>query len=271
MTTIAARRFDPAVALSRICDPQLASRAEMDDQKLDELTASIAAHGLLENLILVDRGEQFEVVAGHRRTIAARRANLVTVPAWIYPPDSPSLRVIQAHENARREELHAVDEALWFAELLERDCGGDVERLAALVGEKLPHVLNRLELLELDTDTRDALRANKIKIGVARALRKIPDPHYRAYYLDAAIRGGATESMVTGWIADYHNMFSERAAVLPAPPASPSTAIANTFDPMRCEVCGNSDPRYIPKQVSIHDHCWHAVILPLLERAREGA
>lgn len=271
MTTIAARRFDPAVPLSRVFDPQLASRSEMNDQKLEELTESIRANGLLENLILVERGEQFEVVAGHRRTIACRRANLLTVPAWIYPAESPSLRVIQAHENARREELHPVDEALWYFELLERDCGGDVEKLAGLVGEKVAHVLNRLELLELDDTTREALRADKIKIGVARELRRIPDPHYRAYYLDAAIRGGATVSMVTGWVADYHNSFGAQAALPPAPESAAPVSIAPAFDPMRCEICEKADPRYMPRQVTVHDHCWHAIVLPLLERAREGA
>lgn len=252
------------VPLQLIDDPALPSRAEMDEGKLEELVSSLRQVGMIEPVILAARGDRYEVVAGHRRTVAARLAGLPVVPARVYPADHPSLRVIQAHENGRREDVNPVDEAIWFAELLERDCGGDVERLAGLVGERLSYVLNRLELLELDEGTRDALRAGKIAIGVARELRKVTDPSYRRYYLEHAVKGGATVSVVCAWVTEWLNLQAATAGHPAQPVAEAVIVPVEPHNPLRCYICEKVDPRFIPEQIPVHTHCRLAILDALL-------
>lgn len=258
------------IPLQLIDDPELPSRSEMDDVKMAELVGSIRAEGILQNLVLVERGDRFEVVAGHRRTVAARLAGLAFVPAKVYPPDHPRLRMIQAHENGRREDVNPVDEAFWFAELLEKDCGSDVTRLAGLVGENQSYVLGRLELLELDEETRDALRAGQIKIGVAKALRLCSAPEYRHYFVVNAIRDGATEATVRAWIENWRRNILEPSQLgSPAPAPSPAATAVTPHDPFRCFVCRKSDHR-IPEMLPVHGSCREAILEPLLQDSANG-
>lgn len=129
MTNAFAQREFRHVLVSLIDEPQLAARTEMDEQKLEELTRDIRAIGILEPLLLVQTGERYEVIAGHRRRVAAGRAGLVDVPAIVYATRDAALERVKYSENRFREELNAADEALFFSELLERDCGGDVDKL----------------------------------------------------------------------------------------------------------------------------------------------
>jgi len=259
------------VPLHLVDDPALPSRSAMDDAKMEALVESIRANGIIENVTLVERGERFEVVAGHRRTIAARRAGLVFLPAMVYPPAHPSLRVIQAHENGRREDLNPVDEAFWFTELLERDCGGDIEKLCGLVGEKLHYVDGRLALLQLDEVLRDALQLDTIKIGVAREIQKCPDAGYRRYYLDCAVRSGATVNLVCAWITEWKNIQDASGPPRPATvnPASDGPR-AEPYDPLKCYICGRSDRR-IPEQIAVHASCREAILDELLTGASAPA
>ena len=253
-----------------IDEPALPSRSEMDEQKLDELTRSIREIGLQQPIIVARIGERFEVVAGHRRRIASGRAGLLTVPCIVYPSKVDALDAVQFAENRHREELNPADEAIWFAELLQQKCGGDIEQLCGLVGETLNYVDNRLALFGGDADVFEALRAGRIGIGVAHELNKCPDAHYRRYYLDCAVRGGATVSTVAGWVSEWRQNFgTDRPAPPPAP--TPSVIVPQaSHDPHRCYVCGKSDPRFIPETILVHTHCKHAILEPLLDAAQQG-
>lgn len=259
------------IPIQLVDDPTLASRTDMDDVKMEELVASIRENGIIQNVTLVARGERFEVVAGHRRTVAARRAGLPFLPAMVFPADHPGLRVIQAHENGRREDVNPVDEAFWFAELLEQECGGDVEKLAGMVGEKLNYVLNRLDLLQLDDDTRAALRADQIKIGVAKELMKIPALDWRKYYLEHAVKSGSTVSVVSGWVIDWKNTHGREQPQSPEAAAMSVIVPGPAYNPHECYICGKTDPRFIPEQIAVHTHCKHALLDPMLDQARGGS
>lgn len=258
------------IPIDLIDDPALASRSEMNDEKMEELVSSIRQVGIIQPIALVECGARYEVIAGHRRTVAARRVGLPVIPATVYPSDHPALRVIQAHENGRREDVNPVDEAFWFAELLEQECGHDIDKLAALVGENVSYVDGRLQLLELDEATREALRAGLIKIGVARELMKVTDPHYRRYYLAHALKSGSSVTVVSGWVLDWKN--THGAAHPAQPPAVVESTIASgsTYDPMRCAICQQSDSRFIPESVPIHQHCRLAILEPMLRAAANG-
>jgi len=259
------------IPLGLIDAPELPSRATMDEHKLDELVASIRANGLLQPMSVARVGDRYEVVAGHRRWLACGRAGVVAVPCVVYPSKESALEAIKYAENRHREDLNPAEEAIWFNELLERDCGGDVDRLCEQLHEKRSYVEGRLNLLAGDEKIFQALQDGKIKIGVAHQLNRCKVEQYRRYLLHQAIIGGATVAVVSGWIQDWEN--AERAASgAPAPSsdAAPPSAIPQT-DYFRCGVCLGTDNVYLMVPVNIHQHCKLAIFDKLMASYRGEA
>lgn len=250
------------IPIGLIDEPALPSRSAMDEEKLNELAGSLREIGLQQPIIVFRHEDRFGVVAGHRRTLAAKRAGLVVVPAIIYPTKTDALDAIQFAENHFREELSPTDEAIWFSELLEKKCDGDIERLAAHVGKKIGYIDGRLALFRGDKHVFDALSEGKITIGVAHELNTIPDPTYVLYYLDNAIRGGATTSVVRAWVMEWKNMFGNQPPRPEVPATIESGAPGSVTDPNRCIICGRSDHVYAIRFMPIHTHCYMAHIEP---------
>jgi ParB/RepB/Spo0J family partition protein len=266
-TAIAAREF-LTIPIALIDEPSLPSRSDMDDAKLDELVESIRLIGLQQPMVLARVGERYEVIAGHRRRIACARAGLVDAPCFVYPSRDSYSRTIQAHENTKREELSPADEALWFADLLETECGGDVDKLCGLVGEKLSYVDGRLALVRGDPEIFQALRAGSINIGVAHELNKFPAGRYRRHYLECAMRGGATRALVMAWLTEFKQLGLDEHAVAVAAPASAPSMPDAASNPFTCEICGRADNVHLIRQINIHQHCKLAILDPMLANAR---
>lgn len=269
MSVAAIPREFKELPIGLIDAPDLPSRSAMDDAKMDELVASIRATGLIQPMNVARVGDRFEVVAGHRRRIACERAGLVVAPCIVYPSREEALDAVQFAENRHREDLSAADEAIWFAELLEKKCDGDIEKLCGLVGEKVSYIDNRLSLFHGDADVFAALQRNDIRIGVAHELNKCPDPHYRRYYLEMAVRCGATVTVVVGWLTEWRQLFgSQPAATKPVVASEPSMPEAGEH-PFTCILCGEHDRVHLIRQINIHQDCKSAILDKLLARARE--
>lgn len=245
--------------------PALPSRSEMDPPLLDELTASIRDHGILQPLSVARCGERYEVIAGHRRLLAAKRAGLVVAPAIVYASADAALEAIKYAENRHREELNAADEAIWFNELLERDCGGDVDRLCAQLGEKRSYIENRLNLFAGDEEIFRALQAGKIGIGVAQQLNRCTSQQYRRYLLHQAIVGGATVAVASGWIADWQREHPPSDRDASPSPATPAPAAVPETHFFTCQACARTDNVHLMRPLNFHAHCELAILRPALE------
>jgi ParB family chromosome partitioning protein len=252
------------IPLGLIDDPALPSRATMDETKLDELAASIRAVGLQQPLILTRTGERFEVIAGHRRTLACKRAGLAAALSIVYPSKDVALEAIKYAENRFREDLSPADEAIWFCELLERDYGGDTDKLAAALNERRDYVERRILLVHGDPHVFEQLQAGTIKVGVAEQLNKCTDELHRRYLLHHAITGGATVAIVKGWLQDWQNQ-QRIASGEPAPPVTAASigAIPET-NFFRCIVCEKDTDVHLMRPVNVHTHCRLAVLDELL-------
>jgi ParB/RepB/Spo0J family partition protein len=244
--------------------PVLPARSSMDDQKLDELIADVRAKGVLVPLSVVRNGDRYEVIAGHRRRIAAGRANLVTVRCLIYPTKANALEAVKYSENRFREDLNAADEAIYFTELLERDCGGDVDQLCAQLGEKRGYVEGRLRLFAGDENIFHELQAGQISIGMAHELNKCTDEQYRRYLLHQAIVGGATVNVVGAWVMDWKRS-AQAASGAPLPVASSAPAgPVPELNYFTCCVCRGTDNVHRMRPINVHDYCELAVLEKLL-------
>lgn len=268
MTTFADGRDARDLPLDLLDAPALASRAAMDDDKLDELARDIRRQGVIQPLIVTPTADRWEIVAGHRRARAARLAGVLVVPCVVYPTKSAALEAVKYAENRYREDLTAAEEAVWFAELLERDCGGDVDRLCEQLGEKRAYVEGRLLLLHGDEDVFRALERGAIAIGIAQQLNRCTEEKWRRYLLHQAITGGATVAMVAGWIDEWKRRAAAAGgAVLPdvSDPA-PGAAVSSAL--FTCAVCQGTEHVHLMEHVVVHQYCRLAVLDKLLATYR---
>ncbi len=257
--------------LDAIDEPVLPSRTSMDDAKLDELVASIRAIGFISVLVVVQLGpSRFAVVAGHRRRIAAARAGLVSVPCLVYPSEAAALDAIQHAENRHREELSVADEAIWFAQLLEKYPSEGTDGVAARVGESRDYVEGRLLLLRGDEAVFAALGAGQITIGVAQVLNQVTRQDYRRMYLDMAVTNGVTVATARQWLWDYKKIHEPAAgSVTPAPASAAAPMTSVSF--FRCVVCERDDDAGHMTQFSVHDYCAKSRLNVAIAAARAGA
>jgi ParB family chromosome partitioning protein len=150
-------------------------RQNFDAGALDELTASIQAHGLLEPLVVRRLpGEKFEIVAGERRWRAAQRAGLHELPVHVREVSEQSAFELALVENVQREDLNPIE----FAEALGRliaEYSYTQESLATLLNRDRSTLANVLRLLKLPEKVRELVVAGKLSEGHARALLGAPD------------------------------------------------------------------------------------------------
>lgn len=252
------------VPIQLIDEPELPARSRMDDEKLEELTTSIRTNGVLVPISIVRIGDRYRVIAGHRRRIAAGRAGVPVIRALIYADDSAALEAIKYAENRFREELSAAEEAVYFTELLHRDCGGDTTRLAELLGEKRGYVENRLLLALGAPEVLAALEEKKIGVGVAHELNKCSEALMRHYFLEIAIRDGATQGTVVGWVQQWKAGLGPGGVPdAPTAPVSAPSAVPQT-NYFTCYVCGKTHNVHTMQPINVHAACREAILDPLL-------
>jgi len=268
MSTPIAGRQTQIIPLALIDRPQLDARIDRDPEKLEELSRDILRRGLIEPIKVVRVGERYEVVDGFRRYLGTRNAGLEAIECFVFETRELAHEGLKYAANAYREDMSPAEEAVYFYELFNNECGHDIERVAALVGKKVPYVSGRMELLDGDELVFAALKNRQITIGVAQELNRIDAPDYRRYYLEHAKKSGATVATVAGWVQEYRTMYGDRPQQPAAPAAAAPASVPSSFDPHRCEICRKNDPRFIPEQISVHTHCKVAILEPLLAAYR---
>lgn len=162
-----------AIALERLHAAPWNARKSTEEAPLADLAESIRQHGVQAPLLVRPWNASaegtvtdFEIICGHRRHAAARRAGLDTVPCIIRDLGDDKAREIGLVDNLQREDLPAVEEAAAFAELLKRL--GSIAAVAARVGKEQAYVAKRLRLCSL---TPAAVRAlGELLITVDHAL-----------------------------------------------------------------------------------------------------
>lgn len=144
-------------------------RRHFADEKLDELAASIAKHGIIQPIIVRPFQGGYQIVAGERRWRAAQRTQLHDIPAIIRSFDDSETLEIALLENIQRQDLNPIEEAEAYKKLTEL-FGHSAAELAELVHKSRSHVANMMRLLDLPPTLRDLVTEEKLSMGHARAL-----------------------------------------------------------------------------------------------------
>ncbi len=172
-----ARQGAIEVDIDLIAPNEKQPRVQMDDAKLDELTASIKVNGVIQPILVQRIGDLYRIIAGERRWRAAQRAGLLKVPVVVrdVPIDGErELLQLALIENIQRENLNPVDEAAAYQRLAD-DFGLTHEQIAAAVGKDRSSVANYVRLLKLTDEVRAALAGGALTMGHARALLALTD------------------------------------------------------------------------------------------------
>lgn len=163
-------------------------RRRIDEERIEELAASIRAQGLLEPVIVRPRADGgYEIVAGERRWRAAQRAGLETVPALVRELDDRQAVAIALIENIQREDLNPLEEAAALKRLL-AEYEMTHEEIADAVGRSRAAVTNLLRLLNLAPEVRRLIDDGALEMGHARALLALPLDEQAAAGRDVAKR-----------------------------------------------------------------------------------
>jgi ParB family chromosome partitioning protein len=253
--------------LELIDQPPLPMRQTFDQAALDELTESVSHLGVLQPIAVEQRGGRFQIQDGHRRYIAACRAGLKTIPSILRGVDQVSGEAVKVHANLHREDVNPAEQAVYFQQLLDSKCDGDVDRLCELTSLRRPWVEERLCLLAGDPDVFEALRSRRISMAVARELNKVKDRGYRMMYLDAAVRGGASSRMVQEW-----RIKSE--AFTPTEPPPPTTgenqftALPPPITQMVCVFCESPEEPWEMELIPVHRRCRSIFLTRILARLK---
>ena len=151
-------------------------RLTMDDAKLEELTQSIKANGIIQPILVRRDGAGYRIIAGERRWRAAQRAGLQRVPVVVREVSRGDKQLLELAliENLQRENLNPVDEALAYQRLAQ-DFSLTQDQIAAAVGKDRSSVANFMRLLRLPEEVRGDLAAGTLSTGHARALLPLPD------------------------------------------------------------------------------------------------
>ena len=150
-------------------------RKVFDEDTLEELTNSIIEFGVIEPIIVKKSSiKGYEIVAGERRTLAARRAGLKTIPAIIRDFTDDEMMTIALLENIQRENLNIIEEAMAYKNMIET-MHLTQDELAKKLGKSRSHVTNILGILKLPKKVQDMVLNDKISMGHARALSKLND------------------------------------------------------------------------------------------------
>jgi ParB family chromosome partitioning protein len=144
-------------------------RTSFAEDSLAELAGSIAAHGVLQPILVTETLDGYRVVAGERRLRAAQMAGLERIPAVVRQAGEQDQLELALVENLQRADLNAIDAARAYRQLREL-FGLTNEAIADRVGKARPTIANTVRLLDLEPEVQDAIEAGTVSEGHGRAM-----------------------------------------------------------------------------------------------------
>ena len=159
-----------SLALGDLVPGTYQPRTRMDEGSLYELAESIKAQGIMQPILVRPIGEgRYEIIAGERRSRAAKLAGLTEVPVLVKDVPDEAAAAMALIENIQREDLNPLEEAQGLQRLV-HEFGHTHEQAAAAVGRSRSAASNLLRLLHLAEPVQTMLIAGDIDMGHARAL-----------------------------------------------------------------------------------------------------
>jgi len=178
-----------SLPLAQLQESPTNPRRRFDERGLNELAESFKSQGVLQPLLVrTIADDQYEVVAGARRLRAAKIAELVEVPVRVVALSDAAVRESQLTENLLREDVHPYEEAIALKGILQLEGAHyDIASLSARLGKSQSYITQRIRLGELHPSIAEAFLADRIGVGHALEIAKLPQEQQEKAF-DAAFR-----------------------------------------------------------------------------------
>ena len=171
------------------------------EKGLEELSESIAVHGVVQPLLVNKKGDRYVIIAGERRFRAAKMAGVKQVPVVVKDYSPQQIVEVALIENIQREDLNPIEEANAYHALM-MDFSLTQEALAQRVGKSRPAVANALRLLSLPEQILAMVEAQTLSAGHARALLGVEDAALQLRLAEQIVKNGLsvrdTEKLIAG-------------------------------------------------------------------------
>ena len=164
-------------------------RKTFNEEKIEELAASIREHGIIQPIVVRKKSRGYEIVAGERRWRAAIKAELSQVPCLIRNLDDEQNMLIAIIENMQREDLNPIEEAEGLRQMTET-FGMTQEQVSRSVGKSRPYITNSMRLLKLPEYIRESIAEGRISAGHGRTLIAASDEDMRKSIWEKMIKEG---------------------------------------------------------------------------------
>jgi len=240
------------ISLDRLIDPERPLRDDLTQESVKDLTNSIAQVGIINPLVVKKSGDKFELVAGHRRLVAAGCAGLTEAPCIIIKAKGMKGELIKLQENMARDDINPIE---WAKHLsyIKQEYKLENTKIAKMLGMSESWVGQHLQILEYPPKLLEAISTDQIAFSSARELAQITDPKKRDIYIEHAVKGGLTPTLAARWRkeANRQPLSGEKGDVdadgEPIPSYEP--------EPFRCKVCENIIEPQDMLTITIHRAC----------------
>jgi ParB family chromosome partitioning protein len=158
------------IDLNKIKPNRFQPRQTFDEQKINELSQSIAKHGILSPILVRETGAGgYELIAGERRLRAAKKAGLVSAPCMVDVAEDQVSLELALIENLQREDLNPIEEAKGY-DRLKREFSLTQDKIAEVTGKARSSIANSIRLLNLPPSIINLLHAGELEKGHAKIL-----------------------------------------------------------------------------------------------------
>ena len=188
------------VPLGKVRPSPLQPRKSFSDEALKELADSIREKGVVQPLIVRERGGFFELIAGERRWRASQLLQLPEVPVIVREADDRDVLELALIENLQRENLNAIEEALGYSQLAEQ-FRLTQEEIALKVGKSRAAVANATRLLKLPAAIQGFIRDGRISVGHAKVILGLATEKDQQHAAERVVKDGLNVRQTEGLVA----------------------------------------------------------------------
>lgn len=177
------------VNLDKVKPNPFQAREDFNNQSIEELAQSIKEKGVIQPLLVRQKGEYYELIAGERRLRAANLLNLNEIPVIIKEIEDRDSLEFSLIENIQRQDLNPIEEAHAYRYLIDK-FGVTQEKLSEILGKARVSVANILRLLKLPQEIQEEIKKGHLSFAHGRALLEIENLNQQRHLAQEVISKG---------------------------------------------------------------------------------
>ncbi|MBA7533040.1 Nucleoid occlusion protein [subsurface metagenome] len=206
------------IPIGKIAIGEHVQRLVIEDDDIAELAASISRVGIVNPLLVSVDGDNFILVAGHRRLQAAKKCGFTAVPCIVADAKKSVDTEVSFAENLFRKDLSPLELACAIKDVMDKKVM-PAEDLAAGLGRSIEWLRRMVAMLDWPADVLDAIHGGWLSIAAAHNVALIEEETYRKFLLRNAQDSGATARVTAAWLQAWRSMAPADQAIA-APPVS---------------------------------------------------